>query len=257
MNLSIIFGLFFVFLTVYFGAPEIRDNFAIYLRPDAFILVLGGTFASTMIGGSVKQFFNVFKVLKIMIFGTKKQLDINNAIKIMISISEAAQSKSKQSLSNSFSGKDPFLDRGLEMVASGLDKDFINQVLETDIYELEKRHNKMLNVTRTMGSYCPMFGMLGTIIGVIQVLKDVSSIDTIISGMSLALLTTLYGLFFASIIFIPLTNKLKYLSNLEKLTKEIIREGIILIMNKEIPIKVEKYLTSYVTSSEKQKFLNK
>ena len=213
MNFNIIVGGALTFLVVYFGAPEMRNDFQLYIRPDAFILVLGGTLASTMTGVSFKEFFGIFKVLKVMFFGAKNQLDIDGSIRTMISVSETAQTASKQNLGASFAGKDGFLDRSLEMVAAGLEKDFIDQTLETDIDELGKRHNKMINIVRTMGSYCPMFGMLGTIIGVILVLKDVSSIDTIISGMSLALLTTLYGLFFSSVIFIPLTNKLKSLSN--------------------------------------------
>tara|TARA_A100001015_G_scaffold305504_1_gene398323 strand:+ start:5757 stop:6530 length:774 start_codon:yes stop_codon:yes gene_type:complete len=254
MNLNIILGAILTFFAIYFGAPELRNDFGLYLRGDAFILVIGGTIASTMTGVSIKEFGGIFKVVRVILFGSKNQLDIVGAINTMISVSEAAQSTSKQNLGASFAGKDGFLDRGLEMVAAGIEKDFIDQTLETDISELVKRHNKMTNVIRTMGSYCPMFGMLGTILGVIQVLKDVSSIDTIIAGMSLALLTTLYGLFFSSIIFIPLTNKLKSLSNDEKLSKEIIREGILLVMDKEIPLKVEKYLTSYITSNEKEKF---
>ena len=85
-----------------------------------------------------------------------------------------------------------------------------------------------------------------------MVLKNVSDIDNIVSGMGLALLTTLYGLFFSSIVFIPFSNKLKQLSDQEILSKEIIREGVAMILDKEIPLKVEKYLTSFLHSSKKE-----
>ena len=252
--MNILIGLVLAVVFLVLGIPGLAQNWQVYIDVPSIYLVIGGTIASTMTGVSIKEFTGIFKVVKVILFGAKNQLNIHGAINTMIAVAEAAQSTSKQNLGSSFAGKDGFLDRGLEMVAAGIEKDFIDQTLETDISELVKRHNKMTNVIRTMGSYCPMFGMLGTILGVIQVLKDVSSIDTIIAGMSLALLTTLYGLFFSSIVFIPLTNKLKSLSNDEKLSKEIIREGILLVMDKEIPLKVEKYLTSYITSNEKEKF---
>ena len=257
MNLNVIFGAVLTFFAIYFGAPDIRENFGVYIRPDAFILVIGGTFASTMTGVSIKEFLGVFKVFKVVIFGARKKSKPNEVIKVLISVAQSAQSGSKQSLGATYKGRNKFLDRALEMVGAGLDKEFINQTLETDIDELENRHNKMINIVRTMGSYAPMYGMAGTVIGVVQVLKDVTSIETIIGGMSLALLTTLYGLVFTSVLFIPVTNKLKSLSNTEKLANEIIREGILLIMDKEIPLKVEKYLTAYINTAEKGKFAKK
>ena len=103
-----------------------------------------------------------------------------DAIKEMISISEAAQSSSKQVLPQKIKlKKDKFIIRSIEMIAGGLDKDFILQTLETDIEELRNRHEKNCTV-RTMGSFAPMFGMAGTVIGVIQVLKNVTDIDNIV-----------------------------------------------------------------------------
>ena len=84
-----------------------------------------------------------------------------------------------------------------------------------------------------------------------MVLKNVSDIDNIVSGMALALLTTLYGLFFSSVFFIPLANKLKGMNEEEILTKDIIRVGTLMVMDKEIPLKVEKYLLAYIEQSKK------
>ena len=77
MNFNIILGGMLTFLVIYFGAPEMRNDFQLYIRPDAFILVLGGTLASTVTGVSIKEFLGIFKVLKVMFLGTKNQLDIN------------------------------------------------------------------------------------------------------------------------------------------------------------------------------------
>ena len=253
MNVIVLVGIFFAFLAIYFGAPDIRTNWTLYIRQDAFILVFVGTLASSLISSSFKDFKSLIKlVINVILFG-KKKLTLNQAISVLVHLSEQAQSVSKQNLSQVVKYKnDRFLNRAIEMMASGIDKHFISHTLETDIIELSSRHEKMAGLFRMMGSYAPMFGMAGTVIGVIQVLKDVSDIENIVGGMALALLTTLYGLFFASILFIPLSNKLKALSSDEVLIKEVIREGIELIYEKELPLKVEKYLTAYVESSQKE-----
>jgi chemotaxis protein MotA len=104
-----------------------------------------------------------------------------------------------------------------------------------------------------MGSFAPMFGMMGTVMGVMQVLQNVSDIDAVVSGMGLALLTTMYGLILSTQYFIPITNKLKYLNDQDGLTKEIIMEGIMAIMNNQIPLMVEKKLMAYLSTADKGK----
>ena len=222
MNLNIFVGIFVALMAIYFGAPDIRQDVGVYWAADAFILVFLGTIGSTLISTSFKDFNALFKLFRVVLFSKKKFLSTMDSINAMISISEEAQ-PSRQALPEKVKGtKDPFLMRSLEMVAGGLDKEFILQTLETDIDEIRNRHAKKVITVRTMGSFAPMFGMAGTVIGVIQVLKNVTDIDNIVSGMALALLTTLYGLFFASILFMPLANKLKDLSEEEILSKQVI-----------------------------------
>ena len=90
---------------------------------------------------------------------------------------------------------------------------------------------------------------------VILVLKNVTDINSVVVGMSLALLTTLYGLILSSLIFVPITNKLKFLNETDALIKEIIMEGVLAIMQGQIPLKVEKLLMSYLSTKVKLKYL--
>ena len=254
MNVNIFVGFLIAMMAIYFGAPDVREDVMVYLDANSFILVFFGTVGSSLISTSFADFKGLSQLFKNLFFPSTKQLSLNEAIEIMIKISQDAQSVSRQALPDSIKGKkDSFLIRSIDMVAAGLDKEFIVQTLDTDIEEIRHRHSKKVNTVRTMGSFAPMFGMAGTVIGVIQVLKNVTDIDNIVSGMALALMTTLYGLFFSSIFFIPLSNKLKSLSEQEILTKQIISQGVEMIMDKEIPLKVEKYLTAYVQSSQKDK----
>lgn len=251
MEFNVFVGIVIAIAAILIGAPDMRQDIGVYLNMEAFVMVLGGTFASTLISSSFSDFKNLSKALKATLFG--KQLRPVDAVKKLVEISEEAQRGSKQDLVNRAEGVgDGYLKRSLQLVAAGLDKDFIDKALFTDISEVSKRHSKFINMVRTMGSFAPMFGMAGTVIGVIQVLKNVTDIENIVSGMALALLTTLYGLFMTSILFIPLANKLKQNSQKEIIVKQIIREGILMIYDKEIPLKVEKYLMAFLKATEKE-----
>ncbi len=237
-------------IAIMIGAPDVRENIMVYLQPASFIMVIGGTIGSTMISSSKEQFKNNLIIIRQVLFRPKK-LQPKEAVEILVHVSKVAQTASKQALAKEGVGKgDGFLERALGLVADGLDKDFINRTLETDIMEIRRRHTTMNTNVKTMGSYAPMFGMAGTVIGVIQVLKNVTDIDNIVSGMALALLPTLYGLVLSMIIFIPFSNKLKGMSDSEIMVKEIIREGIMMILDREIPLKVERYLTAYIAKNE-------
>lgn len=252
MEINIILGMLLGIFAIYFGAPDIRTDVSVYMQLDAFILVAGGTIASSLISTSLHDFKQLFKAIGKLFFG-KKNLRPDAAVEALVDVSKFAQKTNKQELSKKAENiGDGFMRRGLTLVGAGLDKSFIDQTLETDMLETKRRHLGYISMVRTMGSFAPMFGMAGTVIGVVQVLKNVTDIENIVSGMALALLTTLYGLFLSSLLFIPLSNKLRMKSEDELLTKEIIRVGILMILDKEIPLKVEQYLMAYLGHSQKR-----
>ncbi|RAP31978.1 hypothetical protein DID75_05530 [Candidatus Marinamargulisbacteria bacterium SCGC AG-410-N11] len=251
MDFMVLIGVGISIAAILVGCPDIFKDLMNYLQPNAMVLVLVGTIGSTFISSSKKSIVSIGKVFKHILF-RKKKLQPLEAVDALVDIAKIAQTASKQSLADLGGGKgDGFLGRALGMVADGLEKDFVNQTLITDISEISRRHELQITAVKTMGSYAPMYGMLGTVVGVIMVLKNVSDIDVIVEGMALALLTTLYGLFLSSVFFIPLSNKLKGMNEDEVLTKEIIRVGILMIMDKEIPLKVEKYLLAYIEQGQK------
>ena len=103
------------------------------------------------------------------------------AIESMVRVASHAQKTSRNALSRTVVIKrDQYLNRSLDMVSAGLEKEFILQTLKRDIHEVKNRHGDTINIVQTMGSYAPMFGMAGTVIGVIQVLKNVTDIDNIV-----------------------------------------------------------------------------
>jgi chemotaxis protein MotA len=246
MEFSTIIGIIIAFAAIYYGTPDIKQDYTVYLQLESLILVLGGTIASTLIGTTLKD-MKVIIVSIFLMFFNKNKKTAENTIEYMVNLSTLSQNGNKQQLVEVVKKeKNHFLEKAVTMVASGLDKEFIDQTLERYIYEVGKRQDKRILTVRTMGTYAPMFGMAGTVLGVMQVLKNISDIESIVNGMSLALLTTLYGLFLSSILFIPLSHKMKRKSQEEHLKREIIREGILMIIDKEIPLKVNEYLSSYI-----------
>jgi len=252
MDLMLILGLLIAFVSFYFGVPDLRVDLLNYLDANSFILVFGGTIAATVISSSKSQLQGLLTLFKQMVI-TPKEVEPYQMIGVLVKIAEKAQSTSKQALVNEAGNiDDGFLRRALELVGAGLDKEFIRNTLETDIFEIERRHQLMAGTVRSMGTFAPMFGMTGTVLGVTKVLKNVTDITNIVDGMSLALLTTLYGLVLSAILFIPLTNKLRSKTAREMIVKEMILEGVIMIYDKEIPLKVEKYLQSYLKTKFKK-----
>jgi chemotaxis protein MotA len=252
MDLMLLFGLVLAGLSIFYGIPDMATDYKMYLDTYSTVIVFGGTLAAIVISTSSVEIKNMGRAFKLLLIKPKTVAPAD-AIKVLVRISELAQKTTKQALVDEARGVgDGFLERALGLVASGLDKDFIRRTLETDIYEIQRRHAAVSANVRLLGSYAPMFGALGTVLGIVKVLVNVTNVDSVIAGMSLALITTIYGLVLSSFIFIPIANKLKGLSAGEVLTKEIMMEGVLAIIDKEIPLKVEQYLNAYIGTGAKK-----
>ena len=254
MNLMIMLGLSVCIACLFYGIPGLWSNIAIYIDPNSFVLVLGGTFGAAIISTSPKDFLSILKIVTGWMYLKRKKITNEGTVKKLVEIAEESNRSGKESVLEAGKGYgDGFLDRALTLMGSGLETDFIRNALETDISEEKKRHIRLITMIRAMGSFAPMFGMMGTVMGVMQVLQNVSDIDSVVNGMGLALLTTMYGLIISTMYFIPVTNKLKYFNEQEAMTKEIILEGVMAILDNQIPLKVEKMLMAYLSTAEKEK----
>jgi chemotaxis protein MotA len=146
---------------------------------------------------------------------------------------------------------DSFLQRGIQLVVDGTDPELVRNILETKLTFLEERHQKGQDIFSSMGQLSPAFGMIGTLIGLIQMLTNLESPDSLGPGMATALITTFYGIIFANLFFIPITGKLKMRSEEEILMKEVMIEGILSIQAGENPRIVKEKLSAFL-AKEKQ-----
>lgn len=245
MDLLSIAGIGLGFLILYFGISS-GGGAATFLNPNAFLIVLGGTFASILIGTPGSHILRALKELYRLYF-KKDRHSLVEIVLLMIEASRKAHKFGFASIRNE--GKKSgikFLDRAIKLSQSGMDKERIRRILEREIIESREIQKEAANIFRTMGMFAPMFGLVGTVVGIIKLLGQLSQVETIGPSMALAITTTFYGIFFANLVFIPISSKLRLKSQEDTLKKEMIMEGVLAIRDGEIPYVIKHHLQAFV-----------
>ena len=140
---------------------------------------------------------------------------------------------------------------GLQQIVDGADGDVVRDTLEIELSALDERHQPVIAFIKTMGGYAPTMGMIGTVVGLINMLGNLSDPSQLGLGMSVALLTTLYGVIFANLVFLPIAAKLARLHDLEVLYKEVVMDGILAVQAGASPRALVERLESYLVPSER------
>jgi chemotaxis protein MotA len=149
---------------------------------------------------------------------------------------------------------DEFLKKGLQMVVDGIEPETIKEIMELEIGEMERRHTDGANMMKSWGGYAPAFGMIGTLIGLIQMLANLTDSSAIASGMAKALITTFYGALLANLLFNPMSANLNLKSAKEAAFREMMLEGILAIQSGVNPRIVEEKLITYLSPAERKKY---
>lgn len=212
----------------------------------AVMITLGGTIAATLINYRLGQVLGSFAVVKNVFFS--RQISAPEVISLMVDYATRARREGLLALDRELAEvPDPFLARGLQLVVDGTDSELTRAILETDLYSLEQRHRAGQSIFDTMGSLAPSFGLVGTLIGLIKMLRTLHDPSSIGPGMSVALLTTFYGTLFAFLICIPLAGKLRVCHEEEWQVKQIMIEGLLAIQAGHNPRLVEQKLRAYLS----------
>lgn len=238
----------------------------------ALMLVLGGTIAATFINYPMKNIWGVFGVVKNAFRKTRGGYQ-----KIIDQFTDLAAKARRQSLI-SLEGElnqveDNFMRNGIELAINEKDQERLRNYLNLELSNMQKRHTIGQEIFFYMGTYAPAFGMVGTIVGLIVMMKnftgDVTSAGVaniasafefdvgtqfkeLLSGMGLALLTTFYGLILANLLFIPIGGKLKRRSDEEIMMKEFMIEGVLCLHNRDHPLIVREKLNTFVPRGERK-----
>ncbi|MEW6041794.1 MAG: MotA/TolQ/ExbB proton channel family protein [Elusimicrobiota bacterium] len=250
--LGLILGVGSIYIVMWWGGTA-----HLLWHRDAAVLVFGGTFASILIATPWGLFKNVPRAL-FNVFFARKTLSPQQVISMIVAYSEKAKREGVQSLTVDVGKlKDKFLNDGIMMVIDGLAPEVVRENLLKEITFIRKRHYQVSNVIRTMGTFAPIFGLLATLLGVVQVLKSISDPKSLGASMAIAVTGTFYGIASANFIFLPIASKLEAHTESELLLKEVIIEGILSIQGGDIPLVVSRKLQSFLAYRLREKKLKK
>ncbi len=244
MDIATILGLFLGIGFTIWGILQ-SGSLSDYWDFPSVIIVLGGTVAATFLAYPLKEISKIGKVLQKAF--THKSTSPNEIIENIINLANVARKEGLLSLEEYASKlEDDFLKKGIMLIVDGTDTDLVRNILETELMFLEERHGQGQGTLEAMGAFAPAFGMLGTLIGLINMLQKMDDPKAIGPNMSVALITTFYGSALANIIFLPLAQKLKVRSKSEVLVKELMIEGLLSIQAGENPRIIEEKLKTFI-----------
>lgn len=253
MELNIILAPIVMVFILWIGLPEILHKPMEYLHAASIMIVLGGCMFSLILGSKFTNFKAFLKALTFIVV-PPKHTEAEHAINIIVDLARVGKTKGKSALVSEIDKiKDPFMKYGVQLVVDKTGENFVRSALYNTIEEMQERHGIIIALYKNMSVVAPVCGMVGTIVGLIQVLKNMADPSTLGASMALGLIATFYGGFFSGMVFSPIAQKLKILSDEEAQLKRMMTEGILFIEREEIPLKVEKYLYSYLSFAKSDK----
>jgi len=219
-----------------------------FINIPSMMITIGGSFAALLINFPLEKVLGVFGVVK------KCFTDIlpkpNETIEQFESLAMISRRDGLVALESEIEKlNDEFLARGLEMVAGGISKEEVATVLETEIGYIEQRHQLGKKIIDALAAAAPAFGMIGTLIGLVQMLRTLDDPSQIGVGMATALLTTLYGAVIANLFCIPLSGKLEARSQQEVMIRELMLAGMLSLVDGHPPRAVRERLVAFVSAS--------
>jgi len=250
MDIATVVGVLLGFLVV-ISAIVAGGGWQMFFHLPSLAITVGGMLCATMIHFSLPQFLGIFKIIKKTI--VTKLPSEQQLIQQMVNYAAINRRDGALALEQEISKiKDMFFVKGLQMVVDGRDAEQIREMLSLEIQYLQERHSTGKKILEFMGAAAPAFGMIGTLIGLVQMLRSLESPEQIGSGMAVALLTTFYGALAANLIFIPLAGKLGIYSKAEVTSMEMITEGICAIARGENPTMVREKMQAFVSQSRRE-----
>lgn len=223
-----------------------------YNAPSIFI-VLGGGIASVLISYRLSEIAKIMKVVAKAFSG--KQSSPQDTIRLLVELSQKARREGLLALEAEQERiEDEYIKQSLQLIVDGVEPDTIRESMDLELENLEARHAKGQGLFKTMGALFPAWGMIGTLIGLINLLGQLEDPQKIGPAMAVALITTFYGSVLANFICNPIATKLGIKSKEEIKQKEMVIEGILSIQAGENPRIMEHKLMTFLSPEQKQKY---
>ena len=215
-----------------------------FIDIPSIIIVIGGTIASLLIAFPLPTVIGAIKVFMKSIFGAPP--NPQELIEQIVELAVKARKESILALEN-VQIENPFLAKGIRLVVDGTAPNLVKDIMNTEIKFMKQRHQAGQTIFGTVAAMAPAFGMIGTLIGLVQMLQNLSDPSAIGPSMAVALLTTFYGALLANIFGVPIKTKLEQKSQEEAVIMEIITQGVISIMEGDNPLIVRNKLEAFLS----------
>ena len=255
MNLAFIIGIIGAFGLVIYGILDSGDLMAFYDFPS-IVITIGGTFMAVIASFPFKDLAKIPKHFPIILGLGKHRWDPIYYINTMTELSTEARRKGLLALEDRVAEfEDPFLRDSVMLIVDAMEPDKVRDQLDNELSNIEARHAVAWNIYDKGAALGPGFGMIGTLIGLINMLKDLNfeeegGAQQLTANMAVALITTFYGSLLANCLFIPMVNKIEIAQEREMLFKELIVEGIISIKEGENPRFIHEKLMNFLEANE-------
>lgn len=250
MDLATIIGIFSG-MALIFGAIFMGGSLNIFINGPSVMIVVGGTLAATLITFPIREVMSAVRAAK-SVFAEPSN-NPNDVLRVILTMADLSRRQGLVALSK-VKTKNSILRKALMLIADGAPEEIIRHTLRIEIEALRQRHLTAQSVFKRMGSYAPAFGMLGTLIGLVQMLSTLSNPQGVGPAMAVALLTTFYGSLLASLIFLPIAGKLRERTAHEMINLEIIFEGAVSILQNNNPMLIYEKLSSFISPRQRARY---
>ena len=236
-----------------FGQSDVAKALMSFLHAPSFIITVGGSMAATLtMSASIGDYIKGLKSFGIAL----KNFDYDETAKIrqIIELSNVARKEGLLALEEAANTSidDEFMKKGILLIVDGTDPEFVRSILETELECVETRHKSVISFWENFASMGPAWGMIGTLIGLILMLQDLSDVKSVGPAMAVALITTFYGSLIANWICTPIATKLKEKNSAEVMIKKMVVEGLLSIQAGENPRVIEEKLKSFIDPAARE-----
>ncbi|MGN0339646.1 MAG: motility protein A [Lachnospira sp.] len=248
MDIASILGIVLGAVMVVFGIISSGGVSAMgnFVDPASIIITIGGSLSSLISSYTLPEVINNLKGLGVAFKDPK--MDHGAVIRQIIDLSNVARKEGLLALEEVAGNlDDEFMKKGILLIVDGTEPELVRGILETELVNMDDRHKAMAGFYDTWATLGPAWGMIGTLVGLVNMLKKLDDFNTIGPNMATALLTTLYGSLIANWFCTPLANKMKNINSKEYQMKEIVIEGLLSIQAGENPRVIEEKLKSFLS----------
>ncbi len=245
--LGMLIGLSCLLLAIFFAA----DDPSAFLNLPGFLIVAGGTLAAIAASYPLRQIKE--GLVQLMHLRKHQELDLPMEIARLVSFSRYWFRHQYREIDHELETlKDPFLRHGLQMIRDQQNQEDILTFLNWRIAQYRTRMAESINLFRAMATYAPAFGMVGSLVGLVNMLKDVETggFESMTADMAIALVTTFYGLMLANLLFKPIATKLEQKRQTETLRLSLLAEGMTLINQGRTPGTIQDTLFNMVREAD-------